>query len=61
MAYINLSQLIALISGFIVMLVQGSLYVFGTMTPYIYTYLYYEDKVVPIQDIKISLSANFPS
>ncbi len=61
MAYINLSQLIALISGFIVMLVQGSLYVFGTMTPYIYTYLYYEGKVAPIQDIKISLSANFPS
>lgn len=48
MAYINLSQLIALISGFIVMLVQGSLYVFGTMTPYIYTYLYYEGTLAPI-------------
>lgn len=36
------TQLIALTSGFTVMLVQGSLYVFGTMTPYIFTYLYYQ-------------------
>ena len=35
-------QIIALIGGFIVMLVQGSLYVFGTMSPYILTYLHYQ-------------------
>lgn len=35
-------QLLSLVAGFTVMLVQGSLYIFGTITPYIATYLYYK-------------------
>ena len=38
---LTLLQVGALAGGFLFMLVQGSLYVFGTMQPYIYTYLYY--------------------
>lgn len=32
-------QLIALFAGFMVMLVNGSLYIYGTMTPYVFTFL----------------------
>jgi hypothetical protein len=39
---ITLSQLVALFAGFMVMLVNGSLYVYGTMTPYIFTFLHYK-------------------
>jgi hypothetical protein len=38
---IQLRQIVALIAGFTVMLVQGSLYIYGTITPYIITYLHY--------------------
>lgn len=43
--------MVALIAGFTVMLVNGSLYVYGTMTPYIVTYLHYKGKHVTIQAI----------
>lgn len=36
------SQIIALFAGFMVMLVNGSLYVYGTMTPYIITFLHFK-------------------
>lgn len=36
------TQLLALLGGFTVMLVQGALYVYGTMTPYLLTYLHYQ-------------------
>lgn len=39
------SQIIALFAGFMVMLVNGSLYVYGTMTPYIITFLHYKGKI----------------
>ena len=35
----------AIVAGFLVMLVQGSLYVFGTLTAYIASYLYYKGKL----------------
>lgn len=43
-----LRQIVALIGGFIVMLVQGSLYIYGTITPYILTYLYYKGNLPAI-------------
>jgi predicted ABC-type sugar transport system permease subunit len=42
-------QLIALLAGFLVMLVNGSLYVYGTMTPYIYTFLHFKGTLPPTQ------------
>lgn len=50
---LQLSQLVALLAGFLVMLVNGSLYVYGTMTPYIITYLYYQGKACPTQEIRL--------
>jgi hypothetical protein len=42
-------QLIALLAGFLVMLVNGSLYIYGTMTPYIYTFLHSKGTPLPTQ------------
>jgi hypothetical protein len=42
MAKLTPKNIIALFAGFTVMLVQGSLYVYGTMTPYILSFLYYK-------------------
>lgn len=42
MANLTAKNIVALFAGFTVMLVQGSLYVYGTMTPYILTYLRYQ-------------------
>lgn len=47
------SQIVALIAGFLVMLVNGSLYVYGTMTPYIITYLFYKGSCCFIQAKRI--------
>jgi hypothetical protein len=41
-------NIVALFAGFTVMLVQGSLYVYGTMTPYILSYLYYQGNTISI-------------
>jgi Sec-independent protein secretion pathway component TatC len=51
-------QIIALFGGFVVMLVQGSLYVYGTMTPYLFTYLYYQGTLPPTQARPTSASAS---
>jgi hypothetical protein len=51
------NELRALVAGFTVMLVQGSMYVYGTLTPYIVTYLHYQGKAIQYQgdyDLKIS-------
>lgn len=47
----QLSQVVALFAGFMVMLVNGSLYVYGTMTPYIITYLHYKGTTLLTQAI----------
>lgn len=49
MAGLTPKNIIALFAGFTVMLVQGSLYVYGTMTPYILSYLYYQGKQISIK------------
>lgn len=50
-------QVVALFAGFTVMLVQGSLYVYGTMTPYIITYLHYQGETsLTISDLSIILT-----
>ena len=41
---LTLEQFRALLAGALIMLVQGSLYVFGTLTSYIASYLYYKGK-----------------
>ena len=38
--HMQAQQLMALLAGFLVMLVNGSLYIYGTMTPYIFTFLH---------------------
>ena len=42
MAFLTARQCLALFAGFTVMLVNGSLYVYGTMTPYLLTFLKYK-------------------
>jgi hypothetical protein len=54
-------QWAALASGFMVMLVQGSLYVYGTMSPYLFSYLYYEGASHKTQVKPISKLASSPS
>lgn len=54
MANLTPRNIIALFAGFTVMLVQGSLYVYGTMTPYILTYLRYHGTFTFIQARMIS-------
>lgn len=61
MAAITTKNIIALFAGFLVMLVQGSLYVYGTMTPYILSYLYYQGTSIPIQERQISPSMSSQS
>jgi hypothetical protein len=56
MTDLTIRNIIALFAGFTVMLVQGSLYVYGTMTPYILSYLYYQGKPSLTKDRMISLS-----
>jgi hypothetical protein len=48
------SQIVSLIAGALTMMVQGSLYTFGTITPYIASFLYYQGKVVSIKVKKMS-------
>jgi len=58
---ITLSQLVALFAGFMVMLVNGSLYVYGTMTPYIFTFLHYKGMHLFSKEQHHSTSATSPS
>jgi predicted ABC-type sugar transport system permease subunit len=60
MSTVKLSQVVALFAGFTVMLVNGSLYVYGTMTPYIVTYLHYKGNHVLTQETNPSPSVTFP-
>lgn len=39
------SQIKSLIAGFIVMLINGSIYVYGAMTPYLATFLFYTGNI----------------
>jgi len=56
MTGLSTRNIIALFAGFTVMLVQGSLYVYGTMTPYILSYLYYQGISMLTEDRLTSLS-----
>jgi len=38
------AQITSLVGGALTMMVQGSLYVFGTIIPYLASYLYYHGK-----------------
>jgi hypothetical protein len=52
-------QWIALVAGVLATTIQGSLYVFGSIMPYISSYLYYEGTSLFIQEIRISKSMTF--
>jgi Sec-independent protein secretion pathway component TatC len=49
---LNAEQIRALAAGAMVMLVQGSLYVFGAISPYLISFLYYEGNLLIIQEIQ---------
>ena len=47
------NEVVALVSGTVVLVVLGSLYTFGSLTPYIYSYLYYQHSEVSLVALSV--------
>ena len=45
--------MVSLVAGTVVLIVLGSLYTFGSLTPYIYSYLYYQGSEVSLVTLSI--------
>jgi hypothetical protein len=49
LAALSRSQIQSLVAGFICMLIYGSAYTYGTLIPYVTSYIFYESTPLSIQ------------